>query len=262
MRKKFIMGIALIMICILGEIIYYSLNTRVKKDIVCYDFEGNYVEASLNYGKHKRLFSDSYYYSGYIVIRGIKYYSVYDISPKTIKKNPKGDFPFFIDEKYSNSPLEWFKYSFVILSEEIGGTYLLTIKEKDGETYSYFGPANSAEDAKSINNMMQKEDYNLSIEKITDMDELSRKYHLELSAKDGLFYEQISGNEVVIIDLRNKRYALYMHSDLEAKLDENGVLKVVVSDRTANSETEISGAYAVIIHSDNIINSVEIEERK
>lgn len=44
--------------------------------------------------------------------------------------------------------------------------------------------------------------------------------------------------------------------------DENGVLKVVVSDRTANSETEISGAYAVIIHSDKIINSVEIEERK
>lgn len=108
----------------------------------------------------------------------------------------------------------------------------------------------------------KKEDYNLSIEKITDMDELSRKYHLELSTKDGLFYEQISGNEVVIIDLRNKRHALYMHSDLEAKLDENGVLKVVVSDRTANSETEISGAYAVIIHSDKIINSVEIEERK
>ena len=93
------------------------------------------------------------------------------------------------------------------------------------------------------------------------MDELSRKYHLDLSAKDGLFYEQISGNEVVIIDLRNKRYALYMHSDLEAKLDENGVLKVVVSDRTANSETEISGAYAVIIHSDKIISSVEIEEK-
>ena len=74
---------------------------------------------------------------------------------------------------------------------------------------------------------------------ITNMDELSRKYHLELSTKDGLFYEQISDNEVVVIDLRNKHGALYVHSDVKARLDENGVLTVVISDRTAYSETEI-----------------------
>ena len=100
----------------------------------------------------------------------------------------------------------------------------------------------------------------LTISEITNLEEFLIEHKINnLSANDVQYY-MLSNTSVLIVDNRNDGYKLYTHSTISADISADGILKVVVTDRAAVSEKDISGKYAVVIECQDIINNVKIEK--
>lgn len=96
----------------------------------------------------------------------------------------------------------------------------------------------------------------------TGIESILSQYNLEVSDANDIRYYILDDTKVLIIDDRNAEQKLYTHSEITAELDDGGTLKVVVKDKSAVSEADISGKYAVIIDSENRIVKVEIEKEE
>lgn len=76
---------------------------------------------------------------------------------------------------------------------------------------------------------------------------------------NGIKYSIIDDENVLLIDERNVDYKNYIRSEVSATNDVQGNLNILISDKIANNESDISGKYAVIIKSNNKIRTVDIE---
>lgn len=98
----------------------------------------------------------------------------------------------------------------------------------------------------------------LTISEVTNLDEFLLEQNISISYTDDIEYYILSDTSVLIVDNRNADCRLYTHSSVNADMDTEGILKVVVTDSMAVSEGDISGRYAVVIESRNGISDVEI----
>lgn len=102
----------------------------------------------------------------------------------------------------------------------------------------------------------------LTISEVTDIEGFLIEHNISTSYANDIFYYMLSDTSVLILDSRNAEYKLYVHSIVRADMDNNGTLKVVVTDKTAVSESDILGTYAVVIESRNKINNIQITREK
>lgn len=100
----------------------------------------------------------------------------------------------------------------------------------------------------------------LAISEVTDLEEFLIDHSISNLPINDVQYYMLSNTSVLIVDNRNAGYKLYIHSIISADIDEDGTLKVIVTDKAAISETDISGTYAVVIECQNKINNVKIEK--
>lgn len=102
----------------------------------------------------------------------------------------------------------------------------------------------------------------LTISEVTDIEEFLIGHNISSSYVNDIQYYILSNTSVLIVDDRNAGCRLYIHSIINADMDTDGTLKVVVTDKAAISETDISGKYAVVIESQDKINTVKIEKEE
>ncbi|MDE7031070.1 MAG: hypothetical protein K2P63_14070 [Lachnospiraceae bacterium] len=108
-----------------------------------------------------------------------------------------------------------------------------------------------------LNQMMQNSN-KLTVSEVTDVGSILSQNHLKATDENDVSYYVLNDTKVFILDSRNAEQKLYTHSDVTAKLERDGTLNVMITDRAAYSEPDISGEYGVIIESENTITKVNI----
>lgn len=99
-----------------------------------------------------------------------------------------------------------------------------------------------------------------SISYIDDVEQFCQEHNISNYEASGIQYYQTDVNSVLVLDQRNSDKSLYVYSNIEASVDQNGILTVYVIDSNAASENDISGNYAVLIISKTAISKIEIEQ--
>lgn len=100
----------------------------------------------------------------------------------------------------------------------------------------------------------------LDISYIDDVEQFCQDHNISNLEASGIQYYQTDANSVLISDKRNSDKSLYVHSSIEASVDQNGTLIVRVIDSNAISENDISGSYAILITTKMAISKIEIEQ--
>ncbi|MCC8153567.1 MAG: hypothetical protein LIP01_04760 [Tannerellaceae bacterium] len=99
-----------------------------------------------------------------------------------------------------------------------------------------------------------------TISYINDVEQFCKDHNISNVETSGIQYYQTNANSVFVLDQRNSDKSLYIHSNIEASVNQDGKLIVRVVDSTAISENDISGNYAVLIASKTAISKIEIEQ--
>lgn len=102
----------------------------------------------------------------------------------------------------------------------------------------------------------------LEIYEIADIEYFSALHNINMLDINDIYYYNLSDTSVLIVDNRNAEKSLYIHSVVTAELNGDGTLKVVVIDKAAVSEADISGKYAVLIDGKNKILNVQIKKEE
>lgn len=100
----------------------------------------------------------------------------------------------------------------------------------------------------------------LTISEVTNIEDFFVEHNISSSSMNDVQYYILDDTSVLIVDSRNAEYRYYIHSIIHADMDANGTLEVVITDKAAISESNISGKYAVVVESQDKINSVKIEQ--
>lgn len=87
----------------------------------------------------------------------------------------------------------------------------------------------------------------ITISKIADLESYISEYNIVIPNEQGIYTFKQDDYTVLLIDTRNHNYSLYTHSDISAEINKEGILFIDIEDRTAMSESDISGSYGVII---------------
>lgn len=98
-------------------------------------------------------------------------------------------------------------------------------------------------------------DSKITISKVTDIEKILVDHNISISSVSDIQYCMLSDKSTLIIDSRNDGGKMYTHSDVSADMNADGTLNVIVTDRAAVSESDLTQKYAIIIESqDKIIN--------
>ena len=100
------------------------------------------------------------------------------------------------------------------------------------------------------------------ISEIADLESYVSEYNISVSDEQDIYIYKQDEHTVLLLDTRNYNSALYIHSDVSAKIDKTGILLITIEDRTAISESDISGAYGVIIQCDHEITDIRVQKEE
>lgn len=102
----------------------------------------------------------------------------------------------------------------------------------------------------------------LTVSEVTNIEEFLVEYNISTLYTDDIWYYKLCNTSVLIVDRRNAECRLYVHSSIKAGMDTDGTLKVIVKDRAAISEEDITGEYAAVIECKKAINNIQLTTEK
>ncbi len=153
-KKNLIISAALILITA-GIVIWciFASEEKINKRIVCCSSEGKKITVTFDCVKHRRFFSQTYYYKGSIDIDGVKYISMFDVFPRDVRRG-KTDEDMFLNEEYSDT-FDRFSHQAMLVLYSEDAVWISVLEKGDGgqsgdESTSFFGPAENKEEAVKI----------------------------------------------------------------------------------------------------------------
>lgn len=100
------------------------------------------------------------------------------------------------------------------------------------------------------------------ISEIADLESYLNECNIVVPDEQNIYIFLQNEHTVLLIDTRNYNDALYTHSDVSAQINKTGILSIDIEDRTAISESDISGVYGVIIRCDYEITDIRVQKEK
>ena len=102
----------------------------------------------------------------------------------------------------------------------------------------------------------------IAISEIADLESYINEYDIVIPNKQDIYTFKQDDYTVLLIDTRNHNYTLYTHSYISAKINKEGILFIDIEDRTAISESDISGSYGAIIRCNDEITDICVQNEE
>lgn len=102
----------------------------------------------------------------------------------------------------------------------------------------------------------------ITISEIADLESYISEYNIVIPNEQGIYTFKQDDYTVLLVDTRNHDNALYTHSYISAKINKQGILFIDIEDRTAISESDISGSYGVIVRCKYEITDICVQKKE